>query len=159
MFRRVQLPDAVPGVLFLHSMPGRFESMEAATGEIERNAISRVICLTAMDEIREQSPAYAAAIESGVSWTHVPHPVSDFGVPEDVDAFMVLAKSVAEDLHAGERVLVHCAAGIGRTGTFAAAVLCQLGVPLIDARRLVRLAGSNAETDGQRMFLEEYCVE
>lgn len=159
MFRSVQLPDGVDGVLFVHSMPGRFEEMDAAAAEIRRNEVTRVICLTQMDEVRERSPDYAAAIEAGVSWTHVSHPVPDFGVPEDGEAFMALARSVAEGLHAGERVLVHCAAGIGRTGTFAAAVLCELGVPLREARKIVRLAGSTAETDAQQKFLEEYCVE
>lgn len=159
MFRSVQLPDGVAGELFLHSMPGRFEEMSAAAAEIERNSIARVICLAPPEELRERSPSYAAAIDAGVPWDHVSHPVPDFGVPEDGAAFMALARSVAQALHGGEHILVHCAAGIGRTGTFAAAVLCQLGVSLHDARRLVRLAGANAETDAQQHFLEEYCVD
>ena len=38
----------------------------------------------------------------------------------------------------GDRVVVHCGAGIGRAGTTAAAVLVLLGTPLDDALAHVR---------------------
>jgi protein-tyrosine phosphatase len=156
MLRRVSL-DRVPGTLFLHSMPGRLEPFEQAKGAIIRNNIRQVICLTSDFEIEERSPDYAQAIAAGLPWRHVSHPVSDFGVPDDALAFKLLAGDVATSLKKGENVLVHCAAGIGRTGTFAVAVLCQLGYNLADARQLVHDAGSSAESQGQVEFLQRIC--
>jgi protein-tyrosine phosphatase len=155
--RHVDLPSEVPGRLFLHSMPGRYETFEEARDAITASGVKHVVCLTPDDEIRHRSPEYAAAIADGLPWRHVPLPVPDFGIPGDPDAFRATAQSIAQSLRDGENVLVHCAAGIGRTGTFAVAVLCQLGVPLRDAQVRVRAAGSSAESDVQRRFLELVC--
>lgn len=154
MFRSLQLPDGVAGRLYLHSMPGRAEAYSDAAAEIERQRIDRVICLTDDDEVRQRSPAYARAIEHGVPWKQVAHPVPDFGIPEDAEAFQKVAGEVAEALRRGERILVHCAAGIGRTGLMAAAVLTHLGMSLSDAASAVRAAGSSAQSVEQQRFLE-----
>ena len=80
--------------------------------------------------------------------------VKDYGVPQDREAFLEKARSVADGLRGGERVLVHCGAGVGRTGVFATCVLMALGLPRGEAERRVREAGSGPETEEQRMFLE-----
>ncbi|HUP48930.1 MAG TPA: protein-tyrosine phosphatase family protein [Thermoanaerobaculia bacterium] len=157
MLRKVQLPADVPGSLFLHSLPGWQEAFEQAREAIIGSDVRHVVCLTPEEEIRGKSPAYAAAIAAGLPWRHLPFPIPDFGVPADEAAFRSLAGSVAESLRKGENVLVHCAAGIGRTGTFAVAVLCQLGVALPEARTIVHEAGSSADGDTQRSFLERIC--
>ncbi len=158
MFRHVRLPPEVRGTLYLHSMPGRHEPFDVARAAIVGSGIEQVVCLTPDEEIRERSPEYAAAIAAGLPWRHVAVPVPDFGIPEDAESFRQVARSTAESLRRGANVLVHCAAGIGRTGTFAVAVLCQLGVALPHAHRLVREAGSSSESDAQRWFLEKICA-
>ncbi|HYH10065.1 MAG TPA: protein-tyrosine phosphatase family protein [Thermoanaerobaculia bacterium] len=157
MFRTVELPDTITGKLFLHSMPGRSEAFEAAREAIVGSGIAQVVCLAPNAEVVEKSPDYARAIESGVPWRQVSHAIPDYGVPDDVDAFRKTVDDAAAALRRGENVLVHCAAGIGRTGTFAVAVLCRLGVALPEAGSRVKAAGSSAETKEQRAFLESIC--
>lgn len=140
-------------MLFLHSMPGRREAFSAACAAIAANGVARVVCLAPLEEICEKSPEYASAIQTGLPFERVPYPIPDYGVPSDAAQFAELASSVADALRRGENILVHCAAGIGRTGTFAVAVLMALGVPLDDAQRQVKSAGSSAETPEQRAFL------
>lgn len=153
MFRSVSLPADVPGTLYLHSMPGQREAFDAACNAITASHVARVVCLASLEEIREKSAEYAKAIGSGLPFEQVSYPIPDYGVPPDTEEFAELASAVAAALRGGENVLVNCAAGIGRTGTFAAAVLMALGVPLDEAQWRVRSAGSGAETPGQRTFL------
>jgi protein-tyrosine phosphatase len=156
-FRQIELPDGVAGALYLHAMPGRLEPWEDAADAMAAHDVRRVICLTPAAEVWERSPDYARAIEKGVPWVHVGFPIADFGVPENPEAFGRLMRETAGALRRGENVLVHCAAGIGRTGTFAAALLWELGLPLGEAVSRVRGAGSSAETREQREFLESVC--
>jgi protein-tyrosine phosphatase len=61
---------------------------------------------------------------------------------------------VASGLRQGDWIAVHCAAGIGRTGLFAALVLMALGVRMDRARETVREGGSFAETQPQLDLLD-----
>jgi protein-tyrosine phosphatase len=151
MFRAVELPEGHAGRLFLHSMPGRYEAYEDARQEIARCHIARVVCLAPLAEVRTKSPLYAQAIEATHSpWRQELFPVPDYGVPEDRDTFWRLAQRLAAALQSGERVLIHCGAGIGRTGTLAICVLLALGMTTDHARAAVRAAGSSPETAAQQ---------
>src|SRR5690242_5909553 len=122
--RRVQLPPEVSGQLWLGPMPGRFQAWNAFTAEAQRSALGLVVCLTPKPELAELSPDYHAAIGRGrlpFRWMHVP--MRNFGLPEDPAAFRRDVATIADSLRGGTGVLLHCAAGMGRTGTAAACVL------------------------------------
>lgn len=157
MFRTVELPEDVPGTLYLYSMPGWNEPFDTVRDAIVGSNVARVVCLTPDHEVLEKSPDYARAIASGLPWRHVPYGVPDFGIPDNPEAFKEVVTDAAAALRRGENVLVHCAAGIGRTGTFAVAILCQLNVPLSEAHEIVKRAGSRAEARDQVTFLEKLC--
>jgi protein-tyrosine phosphatase len=147
MFRRVDLPARVPGRLLLHSMPGRFETIERVWHHLKSEAVGAIVCLTEEYEIRLKSSKYAEALETGtVPCSVVPFEIREGGVPEDRDAFWALAKDVASRLQSGEAVLIHCAGGVGRTAMLAVSVLLALGEPIDEAESLVSRAGSTVET-------------
>ncbi len=148
--RRVELPPEVPGRLWLGPMPGRFRPWSAFAGEAQRSGLAVVVCLTPRPELAELSPEYHAAVVRGrlpFRWMHVP--MRNFGVPEDPAAFRRDIAAIVEALREGQSVLLHCAAGMGRTGTAAACVLKGLGLDVQDALDRVRQAGSNPQNAEQ----------
>jgi predicted protein tyrosine phosphatase len=153
--RRVPLPPEVPGQLWLGAMPGRFEAWSAFEAQAARSGLALVICLTPRSEVAELSPQYHAAVVAGrvpFRWQQVA--MRNFGVPEDAAAFRRDIADVASALRAGESVLLHCAAGLGRTGTAAACVLKALGLDTGTALQRVRDAGSNPQNAEQSGVVE-----
>lgn len=145
-FRKVNLPDTIPGILYLSSMPGRFESMENFKCRMAKYGIRRIICLNPAEEIQEASPRYYHLIvRKDHPWKIEHFPVPDFGVPEDREGFFYLAKDMATCLRSGERMLVHCYAGVGRTGTFSMIMLMALGLSRSQGATLIRQAGAKPE--------------
>ena len=150
MLRLVPLPTSIPGKLYLHSMPGRYESFERTAAEIQMRGITEVICLVPLEEIEFKSPDYARALKNGgTAWRQVMFPIVDYGVPKEREAYRRLILQVVDSLRTGTNVLAHCGAGIGRTGTLAACVLAVLGVPVTEALETVHAAGSYPERPEQ----------
>ena len=148
--RSVKLPPEVPGRLWLGSMPGRFEAWSRFEQEAQRSRLALVVCLTPRSELSELSPEYHAAVVAGrlpFRWQQVA--MRNFGSPEDPAAFRRDIAGVASALRQGDSVFLHCAAGLGRTGTAAACVLKALGLDAAEALQRVRDAGSNPQNAEQ----------
>ncbi len=158
MFRRVDLPARVPGTLLLHSMPGRFETIEKVWQQAKIDAVGAIVCLTEGYEIRLKSSKYADALETGtVPCAVVPFEIREGGVPADRNAFWALANHLANRLRSGEALLIHCAGGVGRTAMLAVSVLLALGESFNEAESAVSRAGSIVETMPQIEMLS-WCV-
>ncbi len=153
--RQVRLDDLVPGALFLCEMPGRCAELSEYEKEMRAKRVSRLLCLAPLDEVRQKSPEYAAKLEEGrFPWPVDFFAIPDYGTPSE-DQMVGKAKYVAALLREGERVVLHCGAGIGRTGMVATAVLMALGLPLDAAEARIREAGSKAETNEQKKLLHD----
>jgi protein-tyrosine phosphatase len=148
--RRLRLPPDVPGQVWLGAMPGRFDSWNSFQDEAQRTGLAAVVCLAPRSEVAELAPEYHSALARGslpFRWMHVP--MRNFGLPEDPAGFRRDIAAVAQGVRGGEVVLLHCAAGLGRTGTAAACLLKALGVPAGEALQRVRDAGSNPQNAEQ----------
>jgi len=154
VFRRVDLPARISGTLLLHSMPGRFETIEKVWRQVQIDAVGAIVCLTEEYEIRLKSSKYADALEAGtVPCSVLPFEIREGGVPADRQAFWELANDLANRLQSGEALLIHCAGGVGRTAMLAVSVLLALGEPFNEAESAVSRAGSIVETTPQMEML------
>ncbi len=156
-FRPLPLPDGVAGRLWLQSMPGRRESWNAFLDEARANQLNLVVCLNPLEEVAELSPSYHCAVAEGrlpFRWLHVP--MRDLGLAADAAAFRQGVEQIAQGVRMGDRVLLHCAAGMGRTGTMAACVLKRLGLSAADALAAVSAAGSNPQSALQSGWIHQF---
>lgn len=145
-FRRVALADDIAGQLWLSSMPGRSTSWREFLDESARRRLALVLCLAPLDEVADLAPDYHQAIERGAlpfDWLALP--MRNYGLPLDMPQYRAGIERAGAALRGGEAVLLHCAAGIGRTGSAAACLLKHLGTPLEQALKQVRAAGSSPE--------------
>lgn len=81
-------------------------------------------------------------------WLHVP--IADMATPSPAATFA----AINDALQRRERVVIHCAAGLGRTGTVAAALLVDSGMApqaAINSVRAVR--PGSIETAGQEAYI------
>jgi ADP-ribosyl-[dinitrogen reductase] hydrolase len=96
----------------------------------------------------------AAVKQQRFRWFHVPIPDMQPPNAAALLAWVTAAPDIAATLMRGERLLLHCAAGLGRTGTIAAKLLTDLGMPGSQAIELVRVRRPGAiETAAQEAFV------
>lgn len=95
-----------------------------------------VVCLNQAAELAGRYPGYVSWLEANRPERAVWHPIPDLHAP-GVDDTLDLLADLRTRLDAGQTLLMHCGAGIGRAGTMAAALLITMGLPLAEATALV----------------------
>ena len=93
---------------------------------------STVVCLVEAYELADRYPEYLAWLQAHAGTVAVWFPIHDLHAP-GVAATEPLITELVRRLDDGEHLLMHCAAGIDRTGTMAACLLIELGMAKADA--------------------------
>lgn len=143
---RIPLPADVPGELRLCG------KRAIADGRFAHPSMpwSTVVCLCRRHELADRYPDYVDWLEDSAS-NSVWWPIHDLGAAP-IDVTLPFVDGLVARLRAGERLLVHCAAGIGRAGTTAVCILIRLGVPMQDALASVRMSRALAGPEAGAQF-------
>lgn len=127
--------------------PGMFDAMERDMAFLRGAGIKLVVTLT-------EAPLAPPPTDFGLKSLHFPIP--DMGIPTP-RAGAQLCGEVVASLARDEPVLLHCKAGVGRTGTMLACTLVTLGRTPEQALAEVRRAcWRYVETEAQVRFVGHY---
>jgi len=148
IYRTLRYGNLADIVLLDTRLEGR-DLQFGSTSELPGEAASRSLLGA------EQEAWLDAELDGRALW----HPIPDLHAPS-FDATVTLVDDLVGRLRAGASLLVHCAAGIGRTGTIATCVLVALGVSADEATRTVAEArpGAGPEVGSQRDLVEQFAA-
>lgn len=125
-------------------------------GVRERHGIDHIVCLVEEHELRGRYDDYVDWLERNGRTVATWKPVPDLSF-FDLNEGTAIVTDIIARIEDGLSVLVHCAAGIGRAGTFAVATLMMSGLDKEGAISHVRshrpMAGP--ESGAQQMFIEQ----
>ena len=129
-----------PGARIDGPPTGSKKMLDSDLNEIIDWGANGVLCLLEPHELvmNKVEGLPAAVHNAGMWWKHLP--IIDMDIPnqEFEDVWAVEGERIRHALRIGERVIIHCYAGLGRTGMIAARILVEFGVEPEQAIRRVR---------------------
>lgn len=130
-----ELPFDLPGKVYRSPMPFSYFDLQKDTFDAYKaSGIQTVIMLTSDEEAHQHTGLDLRQFyqEAGIEVLH--HPITDFSTPDDAAAFSDVIDTAIQQAKQGENIAIHCYAGVGRAGMFAALM----------ARRILNLEGDQA---------------
>ena len=129
-----------PGTRIDKPPSGNRRLLQTDLDEIVNWGANGVLCLVEPHELtlNKVEGLPAAVQNAGMWWQHLP--IIDMDIPnqEFENVWAVEGERIRHALRFGERVAIHCYAGLGRTGMIAARILVEFGVEPEQAIRRVR---------------------
>ena len=139
-------------------LPGRDGDLEADIHAIARWGPSVVVTMVEQSELDtvEAGGLGAQLKNMGIRWIRLP--VRDFGglSADQMKLWPVISEDLRGRLNHGERVLVHCRGGLGRSGMILLRLMCGLGeLPEQALQRLRSVRPGAVETEAQIAWAAE----
>ncbi len=120
--------DAIgAGTLAITAHPASGADAGARIAEFAASGVDQVVSLLEPAEARSLGLQHEAELVRAQAMEFCSFPIPDMGLPASLDAFAQLSRRLYRRIHAGGHTLIHCRAGVGRSGLLAAAVLMHGG--------------------------------
>ena len=151
----IELPFGLPGRVFRSPMPfGPYDLHGEVYDRFCEEQIAVIVLLASDDECLHKTGCNLRALYLKAGFQVLYLPIPDFGVPPKDDLEQAVQHTIAY-AQAGHNIVVHCSAGIGRTGLFMASLAKQvLGLSGAEALQWIRDSIPHAvETLEQRRLL------
>lgn len=149
-----------PGRLGISRKPDGGEALDEQMARLAHGMVDHVVSLLEPAEAADLGLADegAAAERHGVGFYN--YPIPDHGVPADAVHYRRVATAIERRLNAGQAIVIHCRAGLGRAPSLAIAALIVGGVHPDEAvLRVGRARGRPVpETDEQLAFIREFAA-
>lgn len=143
------------GSLSIMAKPTSGEWIEDEFRAIAKEGINRIVSLLEINEAREVGLEREKELAERNGMEFISYPIPDRGLPKSIGDFSKFTKRLYHEAAGGVTTVIHCRAGIGRTGLVAAGVLLQWG---FEPERAFALISSKRgiivpDTDEQRNWL------
>ena len=155
VYSLTELPFGLPGKIYRSPMPfGPYDAAGIIFEAYKSHNVSVVVVLAEDDECLQKAKRNLHAFYTEQGLEVICSPIRDFSVPSLTDLQTGLNQIIAHATY-GRNVAIHCSAGIGRTGLFAALLArALLGLTGEEAIQWVRRYIDGAvETPEQRQFV------
>ena len=149
-----------PGRLGVSRRPDGGAALDSQIDKLGHGMVDHVVSLLQPDEAASLGLTDQAAVceRHGVGFCNFP--IVDHGVPENVEHYRRVAHAMDRRLRAGQALVVHCRAGLGRAPSLAICTLVAGGMDVDEAiLRVGRARGRPVpETDEQLAFLRAFAA-
>jgi protein tyrosine/serine phosphatase len=130
----VELPFGLPGRIFRSPMPfGPYDLHSEVYDRWCEEQIAVIVLLASDDECLHKTGCHLRSLYLKAGFQVLYLPMPDFGVPPTEDLEQAVQQTIAY-AQAGHNIVIHCSAGLGRTGLFTAYL----------AKRCLGLSGAEA---------------
>ena len=121
------------GALSVMAKPMGDEALPAQMRSLSTAEVNRVVCLLEPNEAALLGLAEERQIAESHGMEFINYPIKDFGLPPSVEDFLSFTRRLYDEAAQGAHMVIHCRAGIGRTGVIAAGVLLHCGYDALQA--------------------------
>lgn len=125
------------GSLSVMAKPVSGEWIEDEFSGIAQTGINRIISLLEEHESYEVGLSQESRLTEKNDMEFISYPIPDRGLPTSVSEFATFTKRLYHEAAGGLNTVIHCRAGIGRTGIVAAGVLLHCGFEPKEAFSLI----------------------
>ena len=125
------------GHLFAMAKPVPGEYIEEEFAGIAKEGINLVVSLLEKKEEYSVGLSREEELCKANDMDFMSYPIPDMGLPDSVRGYRDVVKTIYKKVHSGASVVVHCRAGIGRTGIVTTGVLLRSGMDPEESFKLV----------------------
>jgi len=145
------------GSLSIMAKPASGEQIDLEFKNIADQGINTIVSLLEADESAAVGLQDEETLANRNGMAFYSFPIKDFGFPASKEQFTSFSKALFIAVSGGENIVIHCRAGIGRSGLVTAGVLIHNNYEPLDAFNHIssKRGETVPETDEQKNWLVE----